>query len=127
VEINVRSTFLFVALLVAVSLVATDAFAEKTISIRMGQDARCEKLSPSGKPASGGYKVENVSVKKDGIVSVTYAEEMGVICFEPQSVGNTKVRVSGQRYELERNDRVKSSKRFYRAFRVRVRPTKTSD
>jgi len=120
---NIRNTkilFFFVVLLFA-SLSAVDGFAERTLHIKMG-DIRCDKLSLSGKPLHGGYHVEEVWLQRNLIVAYAIDKDQGLICFEPLNVGSTKVRVRGQRYELDRYGKQKSSDPFYRPFRVRVSP-----
>jgi|GEM_PF-961982 hypothetical protein len=102
-------------------LSAVDGFAERTLAIKMG-DNRCDTLSVSGKPAHGGYNVEEVWVQSNGIVAYAIDKDKGLICFEPLSVGNTKVKVHGQRYQLDRYGKQKSSEPFYRAFKIRIRP-----
>ena len=103
-----------------------DALAERTFTIRVGKDAKCEKLSIPEKPPSGGYNVERVWIQREGIVKHYYDEERGVICFEPQRVGSTRVRVSGTIYDSRSNDQFRLEKRFYRSFKVRVRSAKNN-
>jgi len=99
------------------------ALAEKTLVLKMGQEAAvCENLTASGKPASGGYDVENIWVQRAGIINYAYHDDKGMICFEPVGVGSTRVKVNGTVYELDRNKQLKDSKRFYLNLRVRVRP-----
>ena len=118
-----RSTTLpFVVAFFVISLVAADVYAEKIISITMGEEPRCEKLSISGKPVSGGYRVEDVWDDGEGIATYEIDEDQGLICYTPVAIGAVNIRVRGQRYELDRNRRIKSSEGFYRAFKVRVRP-----
>ena len=122
---NIRTTkilFFLVALLFT-SLSAVDGFAERTLHIKMG-DTNCQNLSMSGKPTRGGYNVEEVWVQGENVVKYSIDKEKGLICFEPIKVGNTKVKVHGQRYELDRYGKQKSSEPFYRAFKVRIRPRK---
>jgi hypothetical protein len=107
------------------SLSAKDGLAERTLAIEMG-DTRCDTLSVSGKPTHGGYNVEEVWVQSNGIVAYAIDKDKGLICFEPLSVGNTKVKVHGQRYQLDRYGKQKSSEPFYRAFKIRIRPEKKS-
>ena len=114
-------TLLFLVAFLVASLVAVNGFAEKTLAIRMG-DAKCEKLSMSGKPTNGGYHIEQVWIKRGDVVSYSIDKDKGLICFEPKSVGSTKVKVRGQRYELDRYGKQKTSEPFYRAFKVRIRP-----
>ena len=114
--------FFFVVLLFA-SLSAVDGFAERTLAIKMGE-TNCQNLSVSGKPTRGGYNVEEVWVQGENVVKYSIDKEKGLICFEPINVGNTKVKVHGQRYELDRYGKQKSSEPFYRAFKVRIRPRK---
>ena len=66
-------------------------------------------------------------LKKSGSEITTLSHTLlikikGLICFEPLNVGSTKVKVRGQRYELDRYGKQKSSEPFYRPFRVRVSP-----
>ena len=126
---NIRTTkilFFFVVLLFA-SLSAVDALAERTLVIKMG-DIRCDTLSVSGKPTHGGYHVEEVwsQSENEDVVSYSIDKDKGLICFEPLSVGSAKIRVRGQRYELDRYGKQKSSEPFYRSFKVRIRPEKKS-
>ena len=124
---NIRTTkiLFFLVVLLLTSLSAVDGFAERTLAIKMG-DNRCDTLSVSGMPAHGGYNVEEVRVQSNGIVAYAIDKDKGLICFEPLSVGNTKVKVHGQRYQLDRYGKKKSSEPFYRAFKVRIRPEKKS-
>jgi hypothetical protein len=124
---NIRSTkiLFFLVVLLFASLSAVDGFAERTLHIKMG-DIRCDTLSVSGKPTHGGYNVEEVWVQSNGIVAYAIDKDKGLICFEPLNVGSTRVKVRGQRYELDRYGKQKSSEPFYRAFKVRVRPQKES-
>jgi hypothetical protein len=124
---NIRSTkiLFFLVVLLFASLSAVDGFAERTLHIKMG-DIRCDTLSLSGKPPNGGYHVEEVWVQSDDIVKYSIDKDKGLICFEPLNVGNTKVKVHGQRYQLDRYGKQKSSEPFYRAFKVRIRPEKKS-
>ena len=124
---NIRTTkiLLFPVVLLFASLSAVDGFAERTLAIKMG-DTSCQNLSVSGKPAHGGYNVEQVWIQSDDVVKYSIDKDKGLICFKPTSVGSTKVKVYGQRYELDRYGKQKSSEPFYRAFRVRVRPQKES-
>jgi hypothetical protein len=112
----------FVVAFVGIFLVANETSAEKTLPLQMGQEPRCESLMPSGKPDSGGFEVENIWVQKTGIIKHVYDDDQGKICFEPVSVGSTRVKITGMVYEVDRNQQLKSSKRFYRNYRVRVRP-----
>ena len=126
---NSRTTkilFFFVVLLFT-SLSAVHALAERTLVIQMGE-AKCDILSVSGKPTRGGYHVEEVwsQSQNEDVVSYTIDKDKGLICFEPVSVGSAKIRVRGQRYELDRYGKKKSSEPFYRAFKVRIRPEKKS-
>ncbi len=120
---NIRSTkiLFFLVVLLFASLSAVDGFAERTLAIKMG-DIRCDTLSVSGKPTHGGYNVEEVWVQSNGIVAYAIDKDKGLICFEALSVGNTKVKVHGQRYQLDRYGKQKSSEPFYRAFKIRIRP-----
>jgi len=126
---NSRTTkFLsFFVVLLFTSLSAVDALAERTLVIQMGE-AKCDILSVSGKPTHGGYHVEEVwsQSQNEDVVSYTIDKDKGLICFEPVSVGSAKIRVRGQRYELDRYGKKKSSEPFYRAFKVRIRPEKKS-
>ncbi|MEE8315313.1 MAG: hypothetical protein V3R70_02065 [Syntrophobacteria bacterium] len=124
---NIRTTkiLLFLVAFFVASLSAVDGFAERTLHIKMG-DIRCDTLSLSGKPPNGGYHVEEVWVQSDDIVKYSIDKDKGLICFEPLNVGNTKVKVHGQRYQLDRYGKQKSSEPFYRAFKVRIRPEKKS-
>ena len=122
---NIRTTkilFFLVALLFA-SLSAVDGFAERTLHIKMGE-TNCQNLSISGKPTRGGYNVEEVWVQGEDVVKYSIDKEKGLICFEPINVGNTKVKVHGQRYELYHYGKQKSSEPCYRAFKERIRPRK---
>ena len=112
---------LFLTAFCLVSLHAGDGLAERTLAITMG-DTTCENLSLSGKPTNGGYHVEEVWVQSVSVVSYSVDKEKGLICFQPVSVGSTKVKVRGQRYELDRYGRQKNSEPFFRSFKVRVRP-----
>ena len=85
-------------------------------------ETNCQNLSVSGKPTRGGYSVEEVWVQNDNAIKYSIDKEKGLICFEPIKVGNTKVKVRGQRYELDRYGKQKSGEPFYRSFKVRVRP-----
>jgi hypothetical protein len=114
------ATLSLVVSFLIISLVAADALAEKTISIAVGEEQRCENLSLSGKPTSGGYRIEDIWADAEGIVTYEMDEDRGLICFKPLAVGSVKIRVRGQRYELKRDGRLKSSEGFYRAFKVRV-------
>ncbi len=120
-------TLSFVVAVFVVFLGATDVLAEKTISVTVGEEPRCEKLSLSGKPVSGGYRVEDVWSDREGIAAYEIDEDQGLICFTPVAIGTVKIRVRGQRYELDRNKRIKASEGFYRAFKLRVRPHKAKD
>lgn len=122
---NIRTTkiLLFLVAFFVASLSAVDGFAERTLHIKMG-DIRCDTLSLSGKPPNGGYHVEEVWLQRNDIVAYAIDKDKGLICFEPLNVGSTKVRVRGQRYELDRYGKQKSSEPFYRPFRVRVSPQK---
>jgi hypothetical protein len=124
---NIRTTkiLLFLVVLLFVSLSGVDGFAERTLAIKMG-DTNCQNLSVSGKPTHGGYNVEEVWVQSDDLVKYSIDKDKGIICFEPLNVGNTKVKVHGKRYELDRYGKQKSSEPFYRAFKVRIRPQKES-
>jgi hypothetical protein len=110
-----------------VSLSAVDGFAERTLVIQM-DEVKCDTLSVSGKPRNGGYHVEKVWSQSPGedVVSYSIDKDKGLICFQPLSVGSAKIRVRGQRYELDRYGKQKSSEPFYRAFKVRIRPEKKS-
>ena len=126
---NIRTgkiLFFFVVLL-GVSLSAVDGLAERTLVIKMGE-AKCDTLSLSGKPRNGGYHVEEVWSQSPGedVVSYSIDKDKGLICFEPLSVGSAKIRVRGQRYQLDRYGKQKSSEPFYRAFKVKIRPQKKS-
>ncbi|MBT8407344.1 MAG: hypothetical protein KJP05_07795 [Deltaproteobacteria bacterium] len=114
---------LFLVAFFVASLSAVDGFAERTLVIKMGE-AKCDKLSVSGKPPNGGYHVEEVwsQSQNEDVVSYFIDEDKGLICFEAMRVGSTKIRVRGQRYELDRYGKQKSSEPFYRSFKVRVRP-----
>ena len=124
---NIRTTKLsfFLVVLLFIFLTAVDGLAARTLAIKMG-DVRCDTLSVSGKPAHGGYHVEEIWVQSNGIVAYAIDKDKGLICFEPLSVGGTKVKVHGQRYQLDRYGKQKSSEPFYRAFKVRIRPQKKS-
>jgi len=120
---NIRTTkiLLFLVAFFVASLSAVDGFAERTLHIKMG-DIRCDTLSLSGKPPNGGYHVEDVWLQRNDIVAYAIDIDKGLICFEPLNVGSTRVKVRGQRYELDRYGKQKSSEPFYRPFRVRVIP-----
>ena len=124
---NIRTTKIlsFLVVLLFASLSAVDGFAERTLVIKMG-DIRCDTLSVSGKPTHGGYNVEGVWLRNNNIVAYAIDKDKGLICFEPLNVGNTKVKVHGQRYQLDRYGKQKSSEPFYRAFKVRIWPQKES-
>ena len=124
---NIRTTkiLFFLVVLLFASLKAVDGLAERTLTIKMG-DIRCDNLSLSGKPPNGGYNVEGVWVQSNDIVAYAIDKEKGLICFEPLSVGSARVKVRGQRYELDRYGKQKSSEPFYRAFKVRIRSDKKS-
>jgi hypothetical protein len=126
---NIRTTKIlsFLVVLLFASLSAVDGLAERTLVIKMG-DIRCDILSMSGKPPNGGYHVEEVwsQSENEDVVSYSIDKDKGLICFEPLSVGSAKIRVRGQRYELDRYGKKKSSEPFYRAFKVRIRPEKKS-
>jgi hypothetical protein len=126
---NIRTTkiLFFFAVLLFASLSAVDALAERTLVIKMG-DIRCDTLSVSGKPTHGGYHVEEVwsQSKNEDVVSYSIDKDKGLMCFEPLSVGSAKIRVRGQRYEVDRYGKQKSSEPFYRSFKVRIRPEKKS-
>jgi hypothetical protein len=111
----------FLVVLLFASLSAVDGFAERALHIKMG-DIRCDTLSLSGNPTHGGYNVEEVWLRNNNIVAYAIDKDKGLICFEPLNVGSTKVKVRGQRYELDRYGKQKSSEPFYRPFRVRVSP-----
>ena len=121
-----KTIFFFVVLLYA-SLSAMDVLAERTLVIQMGE-AKCDTLSVSGKPPNGGYHVEEIWSQSPGedVVNYSIDKDKGLICFKPLSVGSAKIRVRGQRYELDRYGKEKSSEPFYRAFKVRIRPEKKS-
>jgi hypothetical protein len=120
---NIRTTkiLLFLVAFFVPSLSAVDGFAERTLHIKMGE-IRCDTLSLSGKPPNGGYHVEDVWLQRNDIVAYAIDKDKGLICFEPLNVGSTRVKVRGQRYELDRYGKQKSSEPFYRPFRVRVIP-----
>ena len=126
---NMRTTKIpfFIVVLLCASLIAVDALAERTLVIQMGE-AKCDTLSVSGKPANGGYHVEEVWSQSQGEDVVRYSidKDKGLICFEPLSVGSAKIKVRGQRYKLDRYGKQKSSEPFYRAFKVRIRSDKKS-
>jgi hypothetical protein len=122
---NIRTTkiLFFLVVLLFASLSAVDGFAERTLTIKMGE-TKCDTLSVSGKPTHGGYHVEEVwsQSPNEDVVSYSIDKDKGLICFEAMRVGSTKIRVRGQRYELDRYGKQKSSEPFYRSFKVRVRP-----
>ena len=126
---NIRTgkIFFFLVVLLCISLSAVDGFAERTLVIQIGE-AKCDTLSVSGKPTNGGYHVEKVWSQSPGedVVSYSIDKDKGLICFEPLNVGSAKIRVRGERYELDRYGKQKSSEPFYRAFKVRIRPEKKS-
>jgi len=120
----------FVVWFVLAFVAPSRALAEKTLVLKMGQEAVCENLTASGKPASGGYDVEDIWVQREGIINYAYDDDKGMICLEPVGVGSTRVKVTGtvyeldknKVYELDKNKQLKDSKRFYLNLRVRVRP-----
>ena len=118
-----KKILLFLVAFFVVSISAVDGFAERTLTIKMGE-AKCDTLSVSGKPPNGGYHIEEVwsQSQNEDVVSYSIDKDKGLICFQAISVGSTKIRVRGQRYELDRYGKQKSSEPFYRAFKVRVRP-----
>jgi len=126
---NIRTTKIlsFLVVLLFASLSAVDVLAERTLVIKMGE-IRCDTLSVSGKPTHGGYQVEEVwsQSENEDVVSYSIDKDKGLICFEPLSVGSAKIRVRGQRYQLDRYGKQKSSEPFYRAFKVRIWPQKES-
>ena len=81
-------------------------------------------MTASGKPASGGYDVENIWVQRAGIINYAYDDDKGMICLEPVGVGSTTVFELDKNkvYEPDRNKQLKYNKRFYLNLRVRVRP-----
>jgi hypothetical protein len=125
-NIRTKKILLFLVVLLFASLRAVDGLAERTLVIKMGE-IRCDTLSVSGKPPHGGYNVEGVWLRNNNIVAYAIDKDKGLICFEPLNVGNTKVKVHGQRYQLDRYGKQKSSEPFYRAFKVRIWPQKESD
>ena len=120
------TALLFVVSVFVAFLAADSAFAERTFTIRVGKDTKCEKLSLPWKPPPARYSVERVWAQRAGVVKHSYDEDRGVICFEPQRVGTTRIRVSGAIYGLKSNERPNSQKRFYRSFKVRVRSAETT-
>jgi hypothetical protein len=82
----------------------------------------------SGTPPKGGYHVESIWSQSPGedVVNYSIDKDKGLICFEPLNVGSAKIRVRGQRYELDHYGKEKISEPFYRAFKVRIRPEKKS-
>ena len=124
---NMRTTKIpfFIVVLFCASLSTVDALAERPLVIQMGE-AKCDTLSVSGKPAHGGYHVEEVWVQSGETVKYSIDKDKGLICFEPLNVGSAKIKVRGQRYELDRYGKQKSSEPFYRAFKVRIRSDKKS-
>jgi hypothetical protein len=126
---NIRTTkiLFFLVVLLFASLSAVDGFAERTLAIKMGEII-CDTLSVSGKPTHGGYHIEEVwsQSPNEDVVSYSIDKDKGLICFEAISVGSTKIRVRGQRYELDRYGKQRSSEPFYRSFKVRIRPQKKS-
>ena len=120
-DIRTTKILCFFVVILFVSLSAVDGFAERTLHIKMGE-IRCDTLSLSGKPTHGGYNVEKVWLRNNNIVAYAIDKDKGLICFEPLNVGSTKVKVRGQRYQLDRYGKQKSSEPFYRPFKVRVSP-----
>ena len=118
---RITKLLLFLIAFCLASFSAGDGLAERTLAIKMG-DTKCQNLSVSGKPANGGYHVEKVLSQRDSVVSYSLNIDKGLICFKPVSVGSTQVTVRGQRYELDRYGRQKTTEPFYRSFKVRVRP-----
>jgi hypothetical protein len=116
-----KTALLSTVVFLVASLTAVDGYTAKIVWVSMGE-SRCERLLMSGKPARGGYQIERIWAQRPGIVNYFPDEDKGLICFEPQRVGSTKIRVRGQKYELNRYGKKKSSEKFYRAFEVRVRP-----
>ena len=115
-------TIWFVVWFIVAFVAPSRALAEKTLVLKMAQEAVCENLTASGKPVSGGYDVDNIWVQRAGIINYVYDDDKGMICFEPVTVGSTRVKVTGTVYELNKNKQLKDSKRFYVNLRVRVRP-----
>jgi hypothetical protein len=115
------TALLFVVSVFVAFLAADSAFAERTFTIRVGEDAKCEKLSLPWKPPPARYNVERIWVQRAGVVKHSYDEDRGVICFEPQRAGTTRIRVSGTIYDMKPDGRLRWTKSFYRSFKVRVR------
>jgi len=123
---------LFTFVIALAPLAASPAFAETVLSINMDEAQQCEKLAlsakryPDGigttKHHPDGYKVDQLWIQRDGIVGYSYDEEKGIICFQPKNTGSTRVRVSGTMHGLDSYGRPAWKKRFYRSFKVRVRP-----
>jgi hypothetical protein len=130
---NTRTSIviLFICILSLVPLVTNAAFAEAVLSVKMDEARQCEKLALSAKRYPGGigttklnpdgYTVDEVWMQRDGIVGYFYNEEKGIICFQPLSIGSTRVRVSGTINGLDSYGRPLWEKKFYRSFKVRVR------
>jgi hypothetical protein len=122
----------FICILALVPLASRAAFAEAVLSVKMDEAQQCEKLALSAKRYPGGigttklnpdgYTVDEVWMQRDGIVGYSYNKEKGTICFQPQSIGSTRVRVSGTMNGLDSYGRPVWKKKFYRSFKVRVRP-----
>ena len=122
-KIRITKLLLFLIAFCLASFSAGDGLAERTLAIKMG-DTNCQNLSMSGKPANGGYHVEEVwsQSQAENVVNYSIDKDRGLICFEPVSIGSATIKVRGQRYELDRYGRQKTSEPFYRSFKVRVRP-----
>ena len=121
------TTSLLLAVSVFVAFLAADnAFAERTLTIKVGKGPKCEKLSLPWKPPPATYKVERVWVQRAGVVKHSYDEDRGVICFEPQRAGTTRIRVAGMIHENKPNERLRQTNRFYRSFKVRVHSATTN-
>lgn len=124
-HIRVLSPICLIVAFFIVFLAASGSLAEQTLVLGLGEKPRCENLTLSGKPSSEGYKVANIWVQREGIVAHALNNKAGIICFSPLGVGSTRVKVSGEVFEYETNGELKSRKRFFRNFRIRVRPAKT--
>ena len=123
---RVFPTICLITLFSIVFLAASDSFAEKTLVFRVGEEPRCENLTLSGRPTSGGYKIENIWVQREGIVAHAFSKGTEKVCFSPLRVGSTRVKISGKVFAYKPNGKREFSKTFFRNFRIRVRPAEKS-
>ena len=127
-----RIVLLFTFILSLAPLATSPAFAEAVLSVKMNEARQCEKLALSAKRYPDGigmtrlnpdrYNIDQVWIQRDGIVGYSLNEEKGIICFQPQNIGSTRVRVSGTMNGLDSYGRPAWKEKFYRSFKVRVRP-----